>query len=167
MVMTWAMLHGIGFATWEHHPSQWLKRPWVALRLQAPLPWMFALINLLRPLICAKTCLLRTAIVFPNQESKRLAMFGEPGTTSVFKNCHAFLSQLSQLSQLPMIMNSPNDWTPQRNVTASVAHGIANEQGPDLTRGLFTKHRVAAERKAERGVIAEISRLRGDRDGDP
>ena len=55
----------------------------------------------------------------------------------------------------PMIINSPNDpldlipLASQLISQSSTLAGHRNEQGPDLTRGLFTKHRVAAERKAD------------------
>jgi len=54
-----------------------------------------------------------------------------------------------------MIINSPNDpldlipLASQLISQSSTLAGHRNEQGPDLTRGLFTKHRVAAERKAD------------------
>jgi hypothetical protein len=50
-------------------------------------------------------------------------------------------------SILPMIHWTLSHWHPNSSPSHPLWH--RNEQGPDLTRGLFTKHRVAAERKAD------------------
>jgi hypothetical protein len=46
-----------------------------------------------------------------------------------------------------MIHWTLSHWHPNSSPSHPLWH--RNEQGPDLTRGLFTKHRVAAERKAD------------------